>query len=425
MVTSHYGKDCNVFTIGVGLDSLDTNSKNLAKVTVDPKNHLNDNTTYAESIRGYWDQYVNDRRVNSITVGAPYGSSSPAYTNIRLGDCVTIRSGIQYNDEYYNVNNIKELDKAFEEVSDNVSETILAGEHTYPTDIGDGTDLNHQGYVTIKDEIGDYVDIKNIIGVEGNNSFTENTSFDYNTLSSIDKTSFDSSFAKRMSNISNATSEQSKSLITDAVAAGQLSSSKNYVAWYAGEKDASGKYEYLGLCTSDSMNNILVGKNAPEGATRVIKNYFFYNDTYLTSIGKEKTNLMYLNVYVDTQIKTGKQVIYEQIPASLLPITRTDLIRPNSENNKVYFASPLRLIYEVGVRGDITDDRISEKIDQEYINTHSAGTDGEFYLYTNKYDSEPAKTNATFTPNKKNDYYYFKNNMPIYSSKDANSRVSD
>ena len=425
MVTSHYGKDCNVFTIGVGLDSLDTNSKNLAKVTVDPKNHLNDNTTYAASIRGYWDQYVNDRRVNSITVGAPYGSGSPAYTDIRLGDCVTIRSGIQYNDEYYNVNNIKELDKAFEDVSDNVSETILAGEHTYPTDIGDGTDLNHQGYVTIKDEIGDYVDIKNIIGVEGNNSFTENTSFDYNTLSSIDKTSFDSSFAKRMSNISNATSEQSKSLITDAVAAGQLSSSKNYVAWYAGEKDASGKYEYLGLCTSDSMNNILVGKNAPEGATRVIKNYFFYNDTYLTSIGKEKTNLMYLNVYVDTQIKTGKQVIYEQIPASLLPITRTDLIRPNSENNKVYFASPLRLIYEVGVRGDITDDRISEKIDQEYINTHSAGTDGEFYLYTNKYDSEPAKTNATFTPNKKNDYYYFKNNMPIYSSKDANSRVSE
>lgn len=409
-IAGRYAKQPKFYTIGLGVDELSANERYLAQVTLDPKNNWNANNTFANTIRSCLETAKQDSRV-LLPVGAQgAGSGFQYFTGRWYSGNVNYPDPPAYNDQYWPVQNIQEMDQSFREISDVLAGEIIAGSLAYPTDIGDGSDLNHQGYVTIEDEIGEYVEVKGVRGVLGNNGqYTDEESFDYASLSSGDKTAFDASFNKRMKQISNAGDAQITELLSLASGGGQLSGGRNYISWYAGEKDPDGKYAYLGWCQDSSAETV------PEGTTRIITEYFFYNADYKTAIEGAATNLMYLTVNLETDTATGKQKIKAQIPAALLPMTKANLVRPNSQENKVDFAEPLRIFYEVGIQSGITEGTARHLVSEEYKEANKAG-DETYYFYTNEHDraGKEAKTLTTFTPAQKNPFYYFTQDSQVY-----------
>ena len=126
---------CYIYTIGVGLDSLDSEAKELAQITMNPKEYFkegSDNYYYNDNgdndFDSYWTKYtaanpvqfnvqVNSGRnvttTTAISVASINATKSYVYGLNASGNKM-YNGGLAYNDDYYTANQTSDIEQAFE-----------------------------------------------------------------------------------------------------------------------------------------------------------------------------------------------------------------------------------------------------------------------------------------------------------------------
>ena len=171
-----------VYTIGVGLGTI--NERNhygytadttvtLANLTMNPSQWLgvsigNNNNTIDDAINTAWTNYQNKTDFD-IRVGR-YSDSSKTYSfkyhatstrdEYNIDPSVT---SLKYNDKYWSANSTDEINSAFSEMVIEIQKRAI----TAPTLTNTTWGQDYSGFVTFTDPIGEYMEVKNVIGVTG------------------------------------------------------------------------------------------------------------------------------------------------------------------------------------------------------------------------------------------------------------------
>ena len=212
----------------------------------------------------------------------------------------------------------------------------------------------------------------------------------------------------------------------------------NSICWW-GHTTTDGTVQLLGWAADDSIEYIEtakqmaadgdaympgVGTAVAEGADYVARSYFFYG-----SRDEEKAFLDFSVTVMRKLEAPYTQTVVISAPASLLAMQRV-LIYDTDKDGKVtaYFdeVTPSRVVYEVGLRGDITAESAESILSESYKAANKV--DGGYVFYTNEWLRNPADgeakalTSATFNAESTNAYYVFDVDTPIYV-KDGNTYV--
>jgi hypothetical protein len=170
-----------VYTIGVGLGSINQNNSGynagttatLANLTMNPSQWLgisigNDNNQIDNAINTAWENYQSKRDF-TIQVGR-YSNSSKTYSfkyhatstqaQYNIDPSVT---SLKYNDKYWPADSREEINSAFSEMVIEIQKRAI----TAPTLTNTTWGQDYSGFVTFTDPIGEYMEIKNVIGVTG------------------------------------------------------------------------------------------------------------------------------------------------------------------------------------------------------------------------------------------------------------------
>lgn len=311
----------------------------------------------------------------------------------------------------------------------------------------EGGDDRMGGYIEFIDDIGRYMEVKDIKGIRLAGALYSGEALARNfvpgggDLGSVSAPNdlgneFIWAVMERLGIDELSTAQQ---LISLAYRAGQLSYDaqtgqySNYIGWYA---DEDGRF--LGHAKdSDTVY--------PEGAVFYNKSYGF---TGAVADGYRSADMMYVSVQVHTRIATGTQAVIFRIPAALIPVitynvsfTGESLDEPGDitleRDDKIWVdtegdgkadtevdTTPIRLVYEVGVKDEIDDITVHGIADEAYEHT----ADGVYTFYTNRWDvedighSNPSKAKNTvsfFTPSPENERYYYTQNTTVYELKNG------
>lgn len=190
VVTEHYfgtnpnNEQMNIYTIGFSTNQQTDEMVELANLVLNPDDNLDQASKSGPAeirlLAEAWEEYSTggNPSVHYVT------ESSRESHNYRLAhpnsnDITTLK----YNTAYYPANNSSELDQAFESITNSMVDQGRA-----PTEVTDS--LTKSGYITYTDNIGDYMELKDVKGLvigdkffEGNydketNSITLDTSGD-------------------------------------------------------------------------------------------------------------------------------------------------------------------------------------------------------------------------------------------------------
>ena len=193
-INRNYNADSNsdyavrVYNIGMGLDGIfnevkaslnwntdiDANkSQNLAYVSLDPGSHWNDNNNIAQNFRDNWNQYKKGNNI-TIPVSEPAASASAGLgvwsdwwertfpsenytvTHPSQND-ITEVNDLNYVDQYFAANNASAVMDVFEQI---VSDITMSTPQV-PTNVSPDA-IDKSGYITYTDEIGDYMEVKDV-----------------------------------------------------------------------------------------------------------------------------------------------------------------------------------------------------------------------------------------------------------------------
>ena len=155
-VEAHYNTTAKFYTLGLNLSNQDSDSEYISQSVLDPKNSLN-------AINTYWNNLFNNGRASFYSPGTSSNGNNNSNiwvtVNRSTNDGLT-RDSQNYVTEYFPAIGNDGLEAAFTAI---VNEIILQSAY-YPTLIGgDNTDLD--GYITFEDEIGQFMEVKNITGL--------------------------------------------------------------------------------------------------------------------------------------------------------------------------------------------------------------------------------------------------------------------
>ena len=167
-----------VYTIGMGIDSISGTAGQIARITIDPLNHLNENNTIAQTVRNAWNTYNNG--------GTPsLGGNRNNYTFRHPNTGHDIDS-IVYNDAYYSADNAQEVVDTFEAIVSNI--TISAPQ--IPTEVKNPNAIDADGYITYTDPLGEYMEVKDVkaISYAGTVYTKENSTKTVKTVSGTETT---------------------------------------------------------------------------------------------------------------------------------------------------------------------------------------------------------------------------------------------
>ena len=192
-INRNYNADSNsdyavrVYNIGMGLDGIfnevkasdnwNTNidaskSQNLAYVSLNPGSHWNDNNNIAQNFRYNWDQYKKGINI-TIPVSEPAASAGPGdwttwWENTYPSENYTVThpsqnditevSDLNYVDQYFSADSADKVTEVFE----NIVSDITMSAPQVPTRIESGDAIDQSGYITYTDEIGDYMEVKDV-----------------------------------------------------------------------------------------------------------------------------------------------------------------------------------------------------------------------------------------------------------------------
>lgn len=156
-----------VYTIGIGTDDLTGDSRDLAYITLNPKDHWNDNNDMASSIRDKWngvdspygDWLDEEGYLSNNGTGTPDVDvdrrESYELTHPRQYDITEV--GLQYNDAYYDAITAEDINTIFADIVDSIS----LGTPQVPTKVEGGNPVE-SGYITYTDDIGDYMEVDSV-----------------------------------------------------------------------------------------------------------------------------------------------------------------------------------------------------------------------------------------------------------------------
>ncbi|OUP82693.1 hypothetical protein B5F07_13175 [Lachnoclostridium sp. An169] len=191
-INRHYNADSNsdyavhVYNIGMGLNGIfnevkassnwntdiDANkSQNLAYVSLNPGSHWNDSNNIAQNFRDTWNQYKNGTNV-IIPVSEPAASAGPGdwtswwestfpsenytVTHPSQND-ITEVNDLNYVDQYFSADSADQVTEVFE----NIVSDITMSTPQVPTNVSPDA-IDQSGYITYTDEIGDYMEVKDV-----------------------------------------------------------------------------------------------------------------------------------------------------------------------------------------------------------------------------------------------------------------------
>ena len=410
-IKAHYqGENSDVrglfYTLGFNIGNND-----VAKSVMNP-----DSSTYTDAL---WNSY-NNLTTGSLSVRVKNtNSQSTRYSNVAVtkNSYVTNKS---YVDEYFSASGTG-LTDAFQSI---VDEIILQSRY-YATHL-EGGSPDFSGYVEFEDKLGEYMEVKHINGIllgdilyDGHMMASKLADTSDNGLGTPDNpTELGDEFIRSVKTRLGITSTaDARALVRDAYNAGQLkyesaTNWSNYIGWYA---KADGTY--AGFWDENSTTP------APADAVYKNKSYGFLGET-TGSI--KNSDMMYMSVQVRTDVATGEQTLLWKIPASLVPMVTylvtlegTNVDKAQNVNVSVENkdkVSPIRLIFESGLRSDLNELNITRITDNKHI--ADDGVTRQFW--TNYFDiSAPTHdrhitTLAEFTPSKENERFYYTFDSAVY-----------
>ena len=434
-VEKHYGTTGKFYTLGLNLSNQDGDAEYIANSVMDPKNSL-------AAIDTYWDNLFDKGEASFSSPGTSTNSRNNPniwVTVERNTNDGLIRSSQEYVDEYFPATGNDGLGNAFTKI---VNEIIIQSAY-YPTLVGgDNTDLD--GYITFEDEIGQFMEVKNITGLMLGDSYLYTGAAltkmmgtsEFGNANTYTELGWElvESVAERIG----VSQEVAIELLKQAWKDGQLSYTSdsnfsNYIGWY---ENAEGKY--VAYWNEDHRE-----EDIPTGAKYITRSYGFYGTANVGAVTTIGSDMMHIVVKVRTEITTQHQDVVFMIPASLIPVV-TYKVTINSDNFETATEfkmhteeqKPLRLLFEVGLRSDINELNITEKLAEKNLvegqHIHR-NADGTYTFYTNQWGAGDGKeidysnpsahlvTESHFHPNEANERYYFVNDTIIYEKTGENS----
>lgn len=404
-VETHYNTDALMYTLPYGNAVL---SRDEALSVLNPAEASNVQNSL-------WNSFLDG---NEVTVFRTGSRREYTYTTVKNSDVESEKLTAEdrlYVDKYFPAEDDDAMLNAFDAI---VAEIVIQSKY-YPTYVE--KDYDHDGYLTFVDKIGEYMEVTDVEGiVVGDRLFSGAAlaaEFVDGSLGSMEEpTSTGNELIRSIMtrlNISN--SETAKALAVSAYSHGQLSYTddqnfSHYLGWFS---DAEGNYlDFWHEGMTDTQIEEAVSK---KGATHIIKSYIFLGDTTVVP-GVNNTDMMYMSVRVAEEIATGSTIVTWRVPASLVPTITYEVDVEVDSEGKIQGVSslgledgtadsPIRLLYEVGLRSNITDWNIAEKVSDSYVSANG------YTFYSNKWSSDANDTTLNtyshFEPSVQNERYYY------------------
>lgn len=398
------------YTLGFNIDGIQTqNARNIALSVLDPES-----STATDAL---WATY-NNLASGSMSVRVKNLDGRTSDVAISKNSYATSKF---YVDEYFPASG-DGLTAAF----DDIVQEILIQSRYYPTHL-EGGSPDFSGYVVFTDTLGDYMEVKNIHGIllgdtlfDGHMMASKLADNSSDGLGSVDNpTPLGDEFIRALkTRLGISDTSEVQRLVVKAFDDGQLryasaSDWSNFIMWYA-KADGS----YAGFYDKDGTEPV------PADAVYLNCSYGFLGET---SGSIKNSDMMYMSVQVRKDIATGKQTMIWKIPAALVPMITykvslkgTNVDAATDVNATVEMASPVRLIYETGLRSDLNEYNIT-RISGENIATATKvnderhiAADGYTRLFWNNFFDITGTNHDThkvalakFTPNKENERFYY------------------
>ncbi len=440
-----YEKSALFYTLGLGLNSLTDTQESIAESVLNPSSNTG-------NINGYWNTYLG--LADNATMYLNRRNNGTGYNAVVKSNYIT-SSYKNYVTQYFEAVQSQNttLEQALLNSFQQIVDAIVIQSVYYPTEIGDGNaDLG--GYVTFRDELGEYMDIKSVKGLlfedeNGNQVLHTGALLAKNFVAGggdLGQSSNPKPLGEELVNSVKARlgiedTVTAQNLIRNAYNYKQLyydesnDTFSNYIGWYG---DAEGKFVdfwHEGQTATEQQAAIT------KGAKFIYKSYGYLGEVN-TDLGVKASDMMYTSIRVRKTIAegvagtaVGEIVVEGSIPASLIP-TITYEIKLNGKTYESGVQSvsitdtsathPARLLYEVGLRDDINPINIAKKVNASHKNA-----DGTYTFYTNDWEvvdyenHEIADTSVNafthFEPSGENERYYYLTDSTVYS--DANGTV--
>ncbi len=431
-VTSHYGSDTRFYTLGYNLSS----NHQYAPNVLDP---MNPNNNLGSRFIGFANKYLAMQQGDVAEFDDTTAWNYDEFTVKRASSTSDVTS-LDYVDKYWAASGASNLTAAF----DSIVDEIIIQSRYYSTLVL--TDQHHQdGFISLTDEIGTYMEVKDIKGVYlGHDKLVTGGMFaEFVMTGKTKNTNYTDAESRAFSRqILEAIAERFG--ISADAAANLLEVAKenkfidwnettgefsNYMAWYANEDN-----EYLAPYTG-------VNALADNSAKYLVRSYFYMGDVLQSHV---ETSMLYMLVRVREDLETGRQIVDINVPAALLPmVTYTISVDGDTftEENIVGITceqkTPISLLYEVGLNDDIYPFNIAEKMSgQDFRKETDPNGDftGNYIFYTNRWRTDsgvafdfPAVVDphvfnhgimntsvAQFIPSIENTRYYYTQNTQIY-----------
>ena len=436
----HYGTEAMFYTLGLNLSG--TTGQAVATSVMNPDQSTN-------AINQYWDRLFQNGSVSftahntdgneqSFTISRP-GNVQNGYTDMLE------RDDQNYVDRYFDAGSNDKLQDAFRDI---VNEIILQSAY-YPTYIESG-DHDLGGYVTFSDEIGHFMEVKEMEGILlGDKLFTGETlakmmaEGEFGNASQFTENGWE--LVETVSARIGVDESTTITLLQNAWRDKQLyytsdNDYSNYIGWYESE---DGKYISF---WSQQDGEAAEQAAAANGAKYITKSYGYYgsNAEEGSIIGSD---MMHVVVKVRTEIETGLQTVLFEIPASLVPIITYKITLDadsyeEAQNIKMDVDDdiPIRLLFEVGLKDELNEYNLTEIMEAEEhrhpVEDAQGNPTGEYYFYTNVwgYGSDQSQlrpgqhevAESVFTPSTVNErYYYTEDTVILVKSGDTYEAYTD
>ncbi len=443
---AHYGRECLFYTLGLGV------SGNYAPQMLQPQTT---GTTVATAIDTHWRNYAN------ASTGGRVATYTGTYNRQTINVNITRRTDTEtgnklvanryYTDRYFSANNSQGLIDAFAEI---IQEIILQSQY-YPTFVTTGQ-YDMDGYVTIVDELGEYMEVKEIKGLlyndvlyTGANLIAGMNNGTYGNAATWTELGWELVYSIRErldvaatgDNTDNDTTEYGTpiavtndvviSLLSQAWQDGQIggtynsstgtvSDFSNYISYYVNAKG-----QYLGFHDKDHKQT-----DWPVGTKYIGRSYIFSGNVTGQSSSIANAEMMHIVVQVYEDVTTGHQTVTYRVPASIIPTAlyevsvNGDHLDSSTVKSVEYTGDvPIRLVYEVGLNDELTPINIVEKLSAEGAHAHPT-EDGGYYFYSNRWGNGHGVTEldpnnhkaavAHYNPSAENERYYFTEDTILY-----------
>ena len=448
-----YKTNAYVYTVGLGL-STNGNTVSVAEAV------LNTTKTHA-NMAALWNQYAALANANKKTMSVAvhnsgYNANSTANVTVTYNATVSSKDQMAYADKYFSAKDASQLSATFKEI---VNEISLRS--SYNVTRVTGSDLNADGYVTFVDEIGSGMEVKDIKGIIAGDTLYTGAKLAQAMIegafgtSDAPTTLGDNMIWSLKQRLGITDTETVRALARKAYAAGQIAYNaetgafSNYIGWFA---DADGNY--VGFWDNMDPNAVV-----PQGAAYANLCYGMLGTTTAGQTA-HASDMMYIVVQVSKPVTNGKvlenspQTVTFRVPASLLPTVTYQIhveldgdgdIIADSATIAYNAATPIHLVYEVGVHSSVTPENIINFLRPGY---RAKDANGNYYLYTNAWNWTPTSgeadlnnpprkdnelsyvlkdtalntiTYAYFEPSEANEHYYFATDSVVYA--DTNGTV--